>query len=416
MFKISIIPVLLTLSINLFSANKIDMVFVSNLTVTVSDNRVLLKWENPENFKENLCIYRSKEVIDSSDKLKNSEKVAILTNQEEKYIDVFTDENVFYAVLINKKETDTDYLVFIPYRNYTRTKLSKDTSVSMEKFYITSCKSTSNKTSIIIEWDYRTDSLGTAKIVIYRNTEPIIDEEKLDSSIKLASIGIDSKIYVDIPIAGINYYYAVFMENDKNKEFDVNVSYTINPVFIEKREASIDNFSSENFIPLPLLTLQNDPTNGKRFNDPQILKNPRKIEYDEKISKIIKDMKKLNKKQFDEVISDNKQKAKKLDFRLLNDEDIFHTIEYSNEYSNIISLLKKTDYKTALDLITELLYETIPEEMKSRIAYYAGLIYYLNEEYYRSYLYLVLSYDSYKLETMPYIDSIYFIIFPTLDR
>jgi hypothetical protein len=406
------------LTYQVFGANKIEMVFVSNFIANASDNKVLLSWKNPENFGDYITIFRSNEVIDSKQKLEKSKKIAVLKANEEKYIDeILPGTNNYYAVLITSKMTGKNMEIFIPYRNFNSAPaISVLDSKKDDVFEITKCVSTSNKTSVIFEWDYKTDSLGTAKAVIYRNLEPISDENKLGTSIKLNTISIDSKIFVDVPITGINYYYAIFLENDPKKKFVQGVTYTANPVSIEKKESSIDDFSSDNFIPLPLLTLQNDPTNGKRFNDPQILKNPQKIDYTKANSEIIKRMTEQNRKQYDEVMLENSSKSKKLEFKFLSDEDIYNAGDYSSDYENIINLLKKKDFARALDIINEMIYETIPEEIKARIAYYGGLIYYMNEDYYRSYLDLILSYDDYTRDVSPYIDSIYFIIFPTLDR
>jgi hypothetical protein len=415
--KSFIIILFIFININIYSENDIKAVFVSNFDVISSDGKALLSWKNPSNFNDNITIYKSGEIIDTESKISKASKIITLKNNEEKYIDTLSPGNNFYAVLITGRVTNMDYLVLIPYRNFNSTPvLLAEDDITDDVYKITKCSASSNKTSIIFDWNYATDSQRLARVVIYRNVSPISSDAVLNTSIKISTSSIDSKIFVDVPISGINYYYAVFIENEKNKQFVPGVSYTTNPVYIEKKAESIENFSSDSFIPLPLLTLQNDPTTGKKFNDPQILKNPQKINYNAKLNDIIKNYKKDFSVQYDRVIQENKDKVKHLDFKFLNDEAIYNAGDYTSEYSKIISLLKSKDYDKSLDIIEQLVIDTIPNDLESRLEYYAGMIYYINEDYYRSYLNLILSYDNYRNEVIPYLDSIYYIIFSTLER
>jgi len=86
------------------------------------------------------------------------------------------------------------------------------------------------------------------------------------------------------------------------------------------------------------------------------------------------------------------------------------------EYNKAIELIKGNDYNNALYLLEELLIETIPQNLFKRISYYIGMIYYLNGDYYQSYLYFVLCLEDFRKEILPYITSIYLNIFSTLER
>ena len=73
---------------------------------------------------------------------------------------------------------------------------------------------------------------------------------------------------------------------------------------ISSRELIFPDFSIDNFIPLPLLSITNDPKSGKMFLDPQILKNPIKVNYNKKVRKILHS----NKKKFDKITESEKEK------------------------------------------------------------------------------------------------------------
>ena len=399
----------------LFSANSLDKIeafFVSNLMATVSNGKVLLNWRNPST-NQIINIYRSDSTIDTEEKLNKATKIATLTNNEEKYIDNPFLGTFYYAIITSSIETSKPNIIFVQFRNYT----SKEIVIkNKDLFKITRINAKSTKSSIIIEWDYTSNSTNPTNIVLYRNTDPILNESVLVSSIKITTQKIDVKSFLDIPISKIKYFYAISLENDNEKEFIPNVTITTDSVFIESKIETINTFSTENFIPLPLISLQMDPKSGKDFLDPQILKNPQKIKYNDKLKEIITKYKKDNEKLFDKFTNEELKKMDKIPVHILNDEEIFITKDYAMEYNKAIELIKGNDYNNALYLLEELLIETIPQNLFKRISYYIGMIYYLNGDYYQSYLYFVLCLEDFRKEILPYITSIYLNIFSTLER
>ncbi len=252
--------------------------------------------------------------------------------------------------------------------------------------------------------------------MIYRNTEPIKSNDVLMTSIKIGTLDIKAKLYVDVPISNIDYYYAIFVEGDIEKTFIPDVNISTNPVAIVKSNETFPDFSINNFIPLPLLAIKNDPKSGKYFLDPQILKNPKKIDYTDNVKKIINNYR----LQFNNVFTDfmkNKQKdLQYLGFHILNNEDIYVPEEYKLEYNNAISYIKNKKYNLALNILEEIINEILPDDLLQRVSYYVGLIYYTKSDFYMSYVYLILAYDSYRKEVLPYLESIYLKIFEKLER
>jgi hypothetical protein len=397
----------------IFSIEKIDAAFVSNISTVNSDGKVLITWQNPVNFTDYVTIYRSNEIIDSEEKLLKAAKLETLKNKEEKYIDSAPAGNNFYAILITLKNTEKNNIIFIPFRNFS----SKPVIITKEELsHINKFSAKSSSFSITLEWDYIAGSSNNSKIVLYRNTEPISDENKLSNSIKIATSNIDSKYFVDIPMSGIFYYYAIFVENDIEKTFVPNVSISTNPVFIQKKVETVNDFSTDNFIPLPLITLANDPKSGKNFIDPQILKNPKKIDYNSSVSTIMKKYRADFSKIKDDYTKDTEEKIKRLDFHFLNDEEIFNAKDYALEYGKIMTYLKNKDYDNAEKYLTDILIETIPDYLLRRVSYYLGQIYYANGDYYKSYQYMILAYDDYRKEILPFVNSIYYNVFKNLER
>ncbi|MCK4796794.1 MAG: hypothetical protein KAT05_05390 [Spirochaetes bacterium] len=404
----------LFLCIFIFSAETIEAPFVSKLTFEVSNEKVLLKWQNPVDFDQHLTIYRSNTVINSTQKLLNAKSIALLKQKNEKYIDTPPNYgNHYYAVIITNKSSNEDNIVLVPFRNYTQ---KPSVIVKRKCFEITKFSANLKKISIALEWQYKTDSESTKKIMIYRNTEPIKSNDVLMTSIKIGTLDIKAKLYVDVPISNIDYYYAIFVEGDIEKTFIPDVNISTNPVAIVKSNETFPDFSINNFIPLPLLAIKNDPKSGKYFLDPQILKNPKKIDYTDNVKKIINNYR----LQFNNVFTDfmkNKQKdLQYLGFHILNNEDIYVPEEYKLEYNNAISYIKNKKYNLALNILEEIINEILPDDLLQRVSYYVGLIYYTKSDFYMSYVYLILAYDSYRKEVLPYLESIYLKIFEKLER
>ena len=405
---------LLLFTYYLFSQENIDTPFVSKLNFELSNSKIQLSWENPNDFNDFITIYRSNKLIDSVNKLSKSEKIVTLKNNENKYIDTPKEYgNYYYAVVTTDKATNKDNAILIPYRNYT---LKPASIIKSDFFQITAIKADSKNTYNKIEWNYKTNSDEAVKVNIFRNTHAITDNEKLKSSIKIATIDIASKQYIDVPVSNIDYYYAVFIEGEDNKDFKTNTNITNSPVSVNVKEEIFPEFSSDTFTPLPLIAIENDPTSGKYFLDPQILRNPKKVNYNEITKKIINDDRSKYIETYNKYVKEKQENLQKLPFHVLNDEDIYEPQEYKIEYKTAIIQIKMGEYDKALLLLEEVIKEILPDDLTKRVSYYIGLIYYTKENYYQSYVYLVTAYSSYRREVIPYFKSIYLNIFEKLER
>jgi hypothetical protein len=349
------------------------------------------------------------------DKLKSSEKIILLTNQESQYIDIPPSDGLYYyAIIITEKASNKDNAVFVPHRNYSLQPVVIEKTINIE---ITKFSAESNESSIMLKWEYKSDATTNKKVTIYRNTEPITNDRLFNDSIKISSVEISANSYIDIPIDNINYYYAIFIENDiNNKSYIDGINITTNPVSINNRYVLFREFSIDSFIPLPLLTLKDDPATGKTFIDPQILKNPVKIEYTKNVKNIIGANNNLYKDVYDETKKQKNNKLMPLDIHILNDEAIFETNDYNLEYKKMIDFLKNKKYDKALIICENLIKEILPDDLLKRISFYLGQLYYNKKNYYMSYIYLNYSFEAFKKETTPFLDSIYQNIFYSLER
>lgn len=394
-----------------YTLDKIEASFVTDINFVSKNSKILIQWKNPDNFDNNITIYRNRELIDNPNKLKNSEKVIMLTEKEEKYIDTPGVGSFYYAVIITNKKSLKDDVILIPFRNYNTNPIEIKSEDSVK---VKTINALANKHSINITWDCDMDDSKDQNLSLYRSTEPIINEDILKKSIKISSLKATLKFYVDIPIPRITYYYAIFVENNDEKRFIPDVTITTNGVSVESKGDLMNNFSVDTFIPLPLLSFDKDPNSGKYFNDSQILKNPKIIQYFANTKNVIESLKKDN--LYKRYSNDKERSLKPLDFKFLNDEEIYSAKEYANEYETIIKHLKKGEYLNARFLLEQYITEMLPKDLLKRVSYYLGQICYMNKEYNYSYIYLVYSYNDFPKEVNPFLLSITNKIFDTLER
>lgn len=392
----------------------IEAPFVSNLTFEVSNQKVLLSWKNPLNFNEYLSIYRSNEVINTTEKIVKAKKIAILKNREENYIDIPDQEGeYYYAVIITDKNSMKEILIFIPYRNYTM----KPAVIRLKAmFKLNSFNATAKDNYALLSWDYEGPNDEEKKISIYRSTQPINKEESLKIATKISSTDISSKSYVDLPLPDIPYYYGIFIEDEQVKSFIPRVNITDTPIIIQGKTSTLTEFSFETFKPLPLLTIQEDPITGKPINPPQASFFPRKIECNDKVKKIIEEDKNENKELFINFQKELQKKKEILQVKILSNEQIFEPIEYKTEYKSAIELIKNQKYDEAFNILKDLINLILNEELLVRVSYYLGIMYYIKAEDYHSFIYLNYSYNNFKKEVEPYLESIYTLLFDKIER
>ncbi len=392
--------------------DNVTVPFVSNINTVYSSGSILLTWTLPENFNDYVTIYRHNAPITNENTLAKSIKIVVIKNSSTEYIDKPPYGKFYYAILLTDKKTLRDRLIFAPYRNITNnpTYIEKESN-----FVITSIKTESDN-AVNILWNYYSDSTGDRNIYIYRNSEPIVNEKILNKSVNIVKTNIKNKIYRDTVVPGVNYYYAIINENTNKKELKADVNFTTKGASIPERVNYITNFSSEAFTPLPLLNIQTDPITSGYFKDKQILQSPFKKKIDDNLLKIID----KNLSLFDSVVDNvdlaSKLKGKHLDVEMLEDENIFKPMEYEDAYNKIIIDFKSNNYQNVTTVCDTIISDNISDETRSRLSYYAGLSYYKLGMNYNAYIYLMLSVDRYRSQTIKYLESIHTLIFNNLER
>lgn len=408
--------ILITLffSVSLFSQESFifeqyDTPFVFDLEFQCYGKKVLLTWKNPDNFKDNLVIYRSNNYISN---LGNATRIAKLTNNENKYIDnVEPGNDYYYAVLIeDKNESNKIYMLFIPYRNITVNPvvLKEENNIKL-----TSLKAFADR-NINLQWDFtplfekdKQDKL----IYIFRSLSPIDNEEKFENATFALKTNLQNKNAIDIVGENVAYYYYAWIEGSV-PVFLPDVTYTTQAFSLKNERKFLYQKEKLRFTPLPLLVFREDPITGEKLHHNELEniqdRNARYSAFRNDLHKKWSD----KQKTIDKEYRDNFNKL--LPFTFLKDEEIYVPPFYKEKYKDIQKLMQEKDYVTAEKKLEKLLSAGLPQDFYERINYYLGIINYCSGDFYNSYLYLNSTSQEINKAALPYLQSLSAKIYDTL--
>ena len=171
-----------------------------------SKRMVLLTWRGIESRGIVYTIYRGNTQLDSPEKLQRAEKIALITDDRESFVDkTISKSGIYYYAVTTKNIEGNEDLHLIP-----------DQSCISTGVYITigDQKTVSNiqarltdKGSIKISW-IGLDS-GISEYLLYRYHKPISDDERLALSTFVDRINIGETSYIDHYPGFGNHYYAI---------------------------------------------------------------------------------------------------------------------------------------------------------------------------------------------------------------
>jgi len=180
--------------------------FVSRLKAVPEDSSVVLTWRDSPDVSGVNVIYRYTEDITETN-LAKAEQIARVPMDKGSYVDFPPDTDpYFYAVLVEPTPGNV-YTVFIPFRNKTLTPVRIEVVGSPTLLAANVTDITVERTAEGIVIGFETDK-PQRDLVLYRSDEPMESLEDLVGAVSwLLDPGTTS--YLDLPPAGIGYYYAV---------------------------------------------------------------------------------------------------------------------------------------------------------------------------------------------------------------
>lgn len=374
---------------------KLQDPFVSKLKSVAEESLIRLSWIDSTDTVSKYLIYRHIKVI-NNDNFNDTLLIGEAAAGNEYFIDYpATTDNYYYAVL-GSDSSDNTYNLFIPYKNITSTPVHVVYIASPQALaaVISDIRTLTNKNTI--ELSFKSSRINR-ELIIYRSNEPI---EKYTDLLKASLITIipsSKESYIDHPIPGIPYFYAV-MDSELTKsgryvfepgqnitEHSIQVYSGVSSVSLESRETLRNQ-------PLPYLELKSSIDSGKllSMNSSELpVKYNLTFESTLVVNNILKNL-----------YIDEKEIIKPI---ILADD--INISENSEEYQ--LKRILESDFKdqnwlTAYELITNFLSVHHSRQIELRAHFYRGQILFFQKKYRESFMEFILLEGELPIEIKPW--------------
>jgi len=189
------------------SANETFAPFVSGLSVTLQENSVTLSWSSAPEEIETYEIFRSTEPF-SGDNFDKARNIATVSQDITAYTDYPPSTDSYYYAVLGRKNRNSLYKLFIPYRNITVSPVSIERTESINEVAtkISQLRAEKAQDSIQLQFD---TSKPARKVIVYRSSSKLESEQDVVKAQALATFTSGEEGYTDFPLGGIEYYYAV---------------------------------------------------------------------------------------------------------------------------------------------------------------------------------------------------------------
>jgi hypothetical protein len=207
--------------------------FVSKLKATATDSTILLSWRNPADLRARPLVYRYGEQI-GPDNIEQARLLARLEPGTSNYVDTPLDSRPYYYAVLLEDEKGKVYRMFVPFRNNTFepvriTVLPSEESIAAR---ITGILAVVVGDAVrIIFRTSRTDR----DLLLFRGGSPILDSDDLLLAFSPVQLEGGTTSYLDFPIPGVEYYYAVVdagLFKLGKKQLKAGENTTVNPVAV----------------------------------------------------------------------------------------------------------------------------------------------------------------------------------------
>lgn len=202
--------------------------------MAVNKTQVLLTWKGIDKPGYIYTVHRARTPINSVEQLNTAEKIAVITDSAESYVDrtIKSSGSYYFAVTI-RDGSESENLSLVPEQNYTTSPLV--ISFRQESAVRDLRVDLMFDSSVKLSWDTAADSENDG--VIYRFDQIISTPEQLAMATPVGTAPVSQKFYIDKNPGPGNHYYAVLIKQGDGTittVFKQNDNYSITPVYIGK--------------------------------------------------------------------------------------------------------------------------------------------------------------------------------------
>lgn len=187
--------------------------FPDKIRVGSRNNEVIISWEDSPDALYGYKIFRLTELPDL-DNYTRAEMIGETLPGIQLYTYKATDDTAYYYFILAKTEAGSVYEIFIPLRNVTLLPVQVAVDPVQRPSLVvpgTVEALTAEQAGDAVKLTFK-PSADAGRIVLYRATSPILTAVNLLESILVAVLDEGTGAYLDYPIPGIPYFYAVIPE------------------------------------------------------------------------------------------------------------------------------------------------------------------------------------------------------------
>jgi len=305
-------------------------------------SNIKINWQPPAETNVNALIFRSKEILDSKEKLKNAKLITNIPVILGEFIDTIQESGEYYYAILTFKN------------NLTNFNLTEDANLNSIPVTIKlpslpeivqnlNASISDDKKSVIINWQPATN---VNKYRIYRSTNSITNYNSLNLSEFLGIVNKDFTSFTDKTILpGKKYYYAVLTENEVGK--NTNIIYSKNSTILPL-EIPVEK-KKEEIAPTIKPEIKEEKKEEKKLETKpvtikkeKIISKKPKIDYNEKLEFIIINY--YYKQNYNKCINELEKIVKKeIDTNIKNKANLFLAKSYFwiGNYKKALNLFVK---------------------------------------------------------------------------
>lgn len=177
-------------------------------------SEIVLTWTDSPDIRHGYRLYRHSQPP-NQENYSQARLLAEVASGVEQYSYTATDDSPYYYFILGLSDNGGEYQLFLPLRNVTlipvRAVLESPPELSPQTVRILINGLEAVRQNDYIRLSFVSD-YGSGRNVIYRSVKPILGTQDLLDSVAIAVVDSSEQSYLDYPIPGIPYYYAVVPE------------------------------------------------------------------------------------------------------------------------------------------------------------------------------------------------------------
>lgn len=181
---------------------------VSALTASVEGDTVTLTWTPAPDLRGTSIVLRSDRPVTAAN-YQSVERIAEIPYTESSYTDIPETDGTYYYAILSVDHTGSAYDFFLPASNSMLVPVSIASEQPTVPVRISDFEAVTRNDAVIVRWN--SDHSGK-NLVLYRSNTPFTGITSLVTAIVAATLEDDGSPFVDYPVPGIPYYYAVLEE------------------------------------------------------------------------------------------------------------------------------------------------------------------------------------------------------------